>query len=125
VDRRDIHGGVDGLAVDRLDLGHLPCVMLAIDPDMEAYGAVAQRVQFRGQGLAEGGGERLEGFRGMEKARELSSGYPVDCLLPDKAHVLGGGEQLSLVSEVIALQAVHQLSDAGEGGLVQRRQVEL
>src|SRR5215471_7016946 len=124
VDRRDIHGGVDGLAVDRLDLGNLPRVMLAIEPDMEVYGAVAQCLQCRGQGLAESRGERLEGFSGTEGARVLGTGYPVDCLLSDNARVLGGGEQLGLVSEVIALQASDQLSDAGEGGFAQGRQAE-
>src|SRR5260370_15084109 len=41
VERRDSHRGVDGLAVDRHDLGEFPQVMLAVDPDAEAYGAVA------------------------------------------------------------------------------------
>src|SRR5262249_24356030 len=36
VDGRDIHRRVDGFAVDRLDIGDSPRVMLAIDPDVEA-----------------------------------------------------------------------------------------
>src|SRR2546421_7718347 len=44
VDGGDKHRGVDGLAVDRLDIGDFPRAMLAIDPDVEAYGAVAQHL---------------------------------------------------------------------------------
>src|SRR5262249_20081346 len=64
VDGRDIHRGVDGFAVDRLDIGDFPRLMLAVDPDVEAYGAVAQHLQLRGHGLTEAGWQRLQRLGG-------------------------------------------------------------